>query len=54
MPELNDARRSLKAAIAEKIDAAEDEQRRVASVLREAAAAIRQKAGGKTDDSVDL
>jgi DNA-binding PadR family transcriptional regulator len=53
VPEVNEARRALKAAIASKIDAPDDEQRRVASVLREAAAAIR---GGETPapDPVDL
>jgi DNA-binding PadR family transcriptional regulator len=53
IPEVNEARRDLKAAIAEKLDASEDEQRRVAGILREAAAAIR--AAGSTDrDPVDL
>ena len=41
VPEVNEARRTLKQAIAEKHDASADEQRRVASILREAAAAIR-------------
>jgi DNA-binding PadR family transcriptional regulator len=41
IPEVNEARRSLKAAIAEKLDAGEEEQRRLAKVLRDAAAAIR-------------
>ena len=35
--EVNEARRELKTAIAEKLDASEDEQRRVADVLRKAA-----------------
>jgi DNA-binding PadR family transcriptional regulator len=39
--EVNEARRALKAAIAEKLDAPEDEQRRVARILREAAEGIR-------------
>jgi hypothetical protein len=41
LPEVNDARRELKAAIAEKLESSADEQRRVARLLREAAAAIR-------------
>lgn len=53
--ELNDARRTLKAAIAEKIGASADEQRRVASVLREAASAIRQKGvEPQADPEVDI
>ena len=54
--ELNEARRDLKAAIAEKLeDAAEDLQHRIADVLRGAAAAIR-KAGksGRDDNTIDL
>lgn len=43
LPEVNEARRMLKAAIAEKLDASEDEQRRMAKALRDAAAAIRGK-----------
>lgn len=39
--EVNDARRALKSAIAEKLDAPEAEQRRVAEILRGAAADIR-------------
>jgi DNA-binding PadR family transcriptional regulator len=53
VPEVNEARRALKAAIAEKLDASADEQRRVASILREAAAAIRKPRPGMEDD-VDL
>jgi len=41
LPEVNEARRALKAAIADKLDASEDEQRRMAKALRHAAAAIR-------------
>jgi len=41
-PEVNEARRALKAAIAEKLGVSEEEQRRVASILQEAAAAIRK------------
>jgi len=43
LPEVNEARRLLKAAIADKLDASEDEQRRMAKALRDAAAAIRGK-----------
>ena len=52
--EVNEARRDLKAAIAEKLeDAAEEVQRRIAKAMRDAADAIR-KAGGKKDDVIDL
>jgi len=51
-PEVNDARRVLKAAIAEKLNAPADEQRRVATILREAAAAIRRPTDGA--DDIDL
>src|SRR4051812_41268604 len=40
--EVNDARRALKTAIAEKLGSPVEEQRRVAGILREAAAAIRE------------
>jgi DNA-binding PadR family transcriptional regulator len=53
--EMNEARRTLKMAIAEKLDASEDEQRRVAGILRDAATAIREGGTGeKPEDSVDL
>ena len=53
--ELNDARRALKAAIAEKIGAPAEEQRRVAAALREAATAIRQTGSdSQPEDGVDL
>jgi DNA-binding PadR family transcriptional regulator len=54
--EVNDARRDLKEAIAEKLeDAAEDVQRRIARALRDAATAIRSIGGkGKPDDIIDL
>jgi DNA-binding PadR family transcriptional regulator len=53
--ELNEARRALKAAIAEKIGTSEEEQRRVAAALRAAAAAIREQGpGSKAEDGVDL
>jgi DNA-binding PadR family transcriptional regulator len=52
--EVNEARRDLKAAIAERLeDAAEEVQRRIAKAMRDAAEAIR-KAGGKNDDVIDL
>jgi DNA-binding PadR family transcriptional regulator len=41
--ELNEARRTLKTAIAERVGASAEEQRRVAGILRDAAAAIRAK-----------
>ncbi|MEJ0013234.1 MAG: PadR family transcriptional regulator [Bauldia sp.] len=51
--EVNDARRDLKEAIAEKLDqAAEDVQRRVAKALRDAAKAIRGL--NNRDDVIDL
>ena len=40
IPEVNEARRKLKAAIAGKLDASEEEQRRLARILADAAAAI--------------
>jgi DNA-binding PadR family transcriptional regulator len=54
VPEINEARRALKTAIAEKLDASADEQRRVASILREAAAAIRKPVEGSSTDDIDL
>ena len=51
--EVNDARRELKAAIAEKLGASEAEQRRMARALRNAAAEIR-KLGTKDDDVTDI
>ena len=53
IPEVNEARRELKAAIAEKLDASEDEQRRLAKILRDAAAEIR-KPEARTDDVTDI
>ncbi len=50
IPELNDARRALKAAIAGAIGSPESEQRRIARILADAAAAISAKPG----DPVDL
>jgi DNA-binding PadR family transcriptional regulator len=53
--EVNAARRELKAAIAEKLESSEEEQRRVAKILRDAAAEIRKpdkKPGEATD--IDL
>ncbi len=51
VPEFNDARRDLKAAIADAIALGEDEQRRVADILRHAAGEIRRHG---PHDSVDL
>ena len=42
IPEVNEARRALKQAIAEKLGGSPDEQRRVAGILRDAAKAIRR------------
>lgn len=42
IPEVNEARRVLKGAIAEKLDAREETQREMARILREAADAIRR------------
>ena len=53
IPEVNDARRALKAAIASKLDASEAEQRRVAEVLNRAAEDIRKAEAEPTDD-IDL
>jgi DNA-binding PadR family transcriptional regulator len=53
--ELNQARRDLKTAIAAKLDASEDDQRRVADVLRKAAEAIRKiSPSAKPSDDIDL
>lgn len=51
--EVNVARRELKAAIAEKLEASEEDQRRLARILREAAAEIR-KPEAKTGDATDI
>jgi DNA-binding PadR family transcriptional regulator len=53
IPEVNEARRALKAAIAEKLDASADEQKRLAAILRDAATAIRKPVGNRKDD-IDL
>ena len=53
--EVNEARRELKTAIAEKLeDAAEEVQRHVAKAMREAAEAIRNAGKSKDDDVIDL
>ena len=52
VPEFNGARRDLKAAIADAIADGEDEQRRVADVLRKAADEIRN--GGAAADDIDI
>ena len=55
IPEVNEARRALKTAIAEKLDASEDEQRRMADILRKAAEEIRKPdVGAKPTDDIDL
>jgi DNA-binding PadR family transcriptional regulator len=54
IPEVNEARRELKAAIADKVDASADEQRRLAGVLRDAAAAIRGKAEKPKSNDIDI
>ena len=51
VPELNAARRELKAAIAEAIDGGENAQRRMAEALRKAAAEFRS---GMGKDDIDL
>ena len=51
--EVNDARRELKAAIAEKLTVSESDQRRLARILKEAAAEIR-KLGSKDDKVTDV
>jgi len=52
--EVNDARRDLKAAIAEKLDTSEHEQRRMADILRKAAEDIRKLDSAKPTDDIDL
>jgi DNA-binding PadR family transcriptional regulator len=53
--EVNAARRALKEAIAEKIGAPEETQRRLATILSDAAAAIRALPGApKGDETIDL
>ncbi len=55
IPEVNEARRALKQAIAEKLDASEADQKRMADVLRRAAEEIRnQQAGSRPTDDIDL
>ena len=51
--EVNEARRELKAAIAEKLHASERDQRRLAKALKNAAAEIR-KLGSKDDEVADI
>ena len=53
VPELNEARRALKSAIANKLDSGADEQRRVAEVLNRAASEISGKPAGIPPD-IDL
>jgi DNA-binding PadR family transcriptional regulator len=54
IPEVNEARRELKAAIAEKLDAGEAEQRRLADILRRAAEEVRKLATAEKPDDIDL
>jgi DNA-binding PadR family transcriptional regulator len=55
IPEVNEARRELKAAIAGKLEASAEVQRRVAAILSEAAAAIRDLGDERPDDkTIDL
>ncbi len=55
IPEVNEARRDLKAAMAEKLDASEADQRRMAEILRKAAEDIRkQETAQKPADDIDL
>lgn len=53
LEEVNEARRELKAAIAEKVEASEGEQKRMAKILRDAAADIR-KVKPEADDVTDI
>jgi DNA-binding PadR family transcriptional regulator len=52
LPEVNEARRELKAAIRKAVDGSEEDQRRLAEILRKAAADIRGI--GRGDEDVDL
>ena len=54
IPEVNEARRALKTAMAEKLDASEDEQRRMADILRKAAEDIHKLNAAKPTDDIDL
>ncbi len=53
LPEVNEARRALKAAIAEGVRAPEEHQRKLADILNKAAADIRA-IGQEPEDAVDL
>jgi DNA-binding PadR family transcriptional regulator len=53
-PELNEARRALKAALAAKLDASAEEQRRVADILFRTAEEIAGREAKKGPDSIDL
>ncbi|RYE88134.1 MAG: PadR family transcriptional regulator [Hyphomicrobiales bacterium] len=52
LPEVNEARRELKAALADAVRLGAESQRRVADILRKAAADIR--AGAQDEDDIDL
>ncbi|HVY62243.1 MAG TPA: PadR family transcriptional regulator, partial [Planctomycetota bacterium] len=54
VPELNAARRALKAALAAKLDATPEEQRRIAELLLKAAKDIAGNAGSRGPDDIDL
>lgn len=54
IPEVNEARRALKAAIAEGIQGDEQSQRRLASILDRAAREIRELGTPAQDESIDL
>ncbi|MDB5507000.1 MAG: PadR family transcriptional regulator [Devosia sp.] len=54
VPEVNEARRELKAAIAEIIALGEDTQRQAAGILKQAAADIRKAATPADDGDIDL
>ncbi len=53
-PEVNEARRALKAAIAEKLDAPRAVQLRLAAILADAATAIRDLDSGEDKKTIDL
>ncbi len=54
VPELNAARRAIKAALATKLDASAEEQRRVAEVLLKAAKEIAGETKPRTADDIDI
>ena len=54
VPELNDARRNLKSAMAESVPHGEATQRRIAEILRKAAEEIRAAAPEAGPNDIDL